>query len=78
MSANFSPNIDETGKVRAGGMTLFALDPDSGAVVFGDRYLARCRQRGTPDVRVFVLDLLEAMVNYYVSLLDPLDTEGKL
>ena len=59
----FRPVIREDGTAQAGGMSLFRVD-DEGRVVFADRYRARCRARGTDDVPVDVLELLDALTEH--------------
>ena len=59
----FEPTIREDGLVLAGGMALFSVD-GAGRLVFDDRYGARCRARGTDDVSVDAVELLEAILDY--------------
>lgn len=58
----FEPVIREDGMVLAGGMALFSVD--GGRLVFEDRYRVRCRARGTDDVPVDAVELLEAILDY--------------
>ena len=59
----FKPTIIER-QILAGGMRIAEVD-DDGRVIFEDRYRRRCLARGTDDVPVYLLDLLEALLYYY-------------
>ena len=59
----FKPVILE-GQILAGGMRIAEVD-DEGRVIFEDRYRRRCLARGTDDVPVDVLELLEALLAHY-------------
>ena len=59
----FRPVIRE-GHILAGGMRLCEVD-DEGRVIFEDRFRRRCLARGTDDVPVYLLDLLEALLDHY-------------
>ena len=59
----FKPVIQE-GLILAGGMRIAEVD-DEGRVIFEDRYRRRCLARGTDDVPVDVLELLEALLAHY-------------
>jgi len=59
----FKPTIIER-QILAGGMRIAEVD-DEGRVIFEDRYLRRRLARGTDDVPVDVLDLLEALLAHY-------------
>ena len=59
----FKPTIIER-QILAGGMRIAEVD-DDGRVIFEDRYRRRCLARGTDDVPVDLLDLLEAILGYY-------------
>lgn len=59
----FEPTIREDGLVLAGGMALFTVD-EGGRLVFEDRYRVRCRARGTDDVPVDVVELVEVLLDY--------------
>ena len=59
----FPPTIQEN-RVLAGGVTLFQVD-DEGRVIFEDRYRRRCIARGSDDVPVDLLELLEVLSTYY-------------
>ena len=61
----FKPVIQEN-RILAGGMTIAQVD-DEGRVIFEDRYRRRCLARGTDDVPVDVLELLEALLAHYRS-----------
>lgn len=60
----FRPTIQEDGTVRAGGMALGQVDPHTGQLIRYDRYRRRCYERGTPDVRVDLVELMEAIVRF--------------
>jgi hypothetical protein len=63
-SATFQPVIREDGRVEAGGMTLFDLDLEGGPrMVFDDRCRTRAMARGTPDVPVDILALMEKILD---------------
>ncbi len=62
MNKTFKPTIKEN-QVLAGGMRLFDVD-DEGQIIFPDRYRARCEQRGTPDVRVDLGELLDELLRF--------------
>jgi hypothetical protein len=59
----FKPTIIER-QILAGGMRIAEVD-DEGRVIFEDRYRRRCLARGTDDVPVDVLELLEALLVHY-------------
>ena len=59
----FKPTIIER-QILAGGMRIAEVD-DEGRVIFADRFRRRCVARGTDDVPVDLLDLLEALLYYY-------------
>ena len=59
----FPPTLRED-HILAGGMTLFQVD-DEGRLVFEDRYRRRCIARGTDDVPVHVLDLMELLLERF-------------
>ncbi len=59
----FKPTIIER-QILAGGMRIAEVD-DEGRVIFEDRYRRRCLARGTDDVPIDVLELLEALLYYY-------------
>ena len=59
----FPPTLQEN-RILAGGVTLFQVD-DEGRVIFEDRYRRRCVARGSEDVPVYLVDLLEVVLNYY-------------
>ena len=59
----FPPTMQEN-RVLAGGVTLFQVD-DEGRVIFEDRYRRRCIARGSDDVPVDLLELLEVLSTYY-------------
>lgn len=61
--------IREDGAVQAGGLTPFHIAPDL-TLRIPDRYQARCRARGTPDVRVPLLQFLQELLDY----LDEIDS----
>jgi len=58
----FRPVIREN-RILAGGMTI--AEVRDGQLVFEDRYLRRCAARGSPDVPVDVMELLEALLEHY-------------
>lgn len=60
----FEARITEDGKAQAGGLTLFRVDSQTGALVFEDRYRRRQLARGTDDVLVDACDLLDALLAY--------------
>ena len=60
----FRPTIQDDGAVRAGGLELFRVDPLTGQLVRRDRYLRRCHERGTEDVRVELLELVQEIVRF--------------
>jgi hypothetical protein len=60
---SFKPTIIER-QILAGGMRIAEVD-DEGRVIFEDRYRRRCLARGTDDVPVDVLELLEALLVHY-------------
>jgi hypothetical protein len=66
----FQPRIREDGAVQAGGLTLFTVAPGSLELRFPDRYRARCQARGTDDVQVSLLELIEEILLYYESRVD--------
>jgi len=59
----FKPTIIEQ-RILAGGMTIAEVD-DEGRVIFQDRYRRRCLARGTNDVPVDLVELLEALLYHY-------------
>jgi len=59
----FQPTLREN-RVLAGGLTLFELD-DQGRLIFEDRYRNRCAGRGTPDVPVSLMALLDLILAHY-------------
>jgi hypothetical protein len=59
----FKPTIRER-QILAGGMRIAEVD-DEGRVIFADRFRRRCLARGTDDVPVDLLDLLEAILHHY-------------
>ena len=59
----FPPTLQEN-RVLAGGVTLFQVD-DEGRVIFEDRYRRRCVARGSDNVPVDLLELLEVLSAYY-------------
>jgi hypothetical protein len=62
-SRTFKPTIIER-QILAGGMRIAEVD-DEGRVIFEDRYRRRCLARGTDDVPVYLLDLLEELLRHY-------------
>ena len=62
----FPPQIDEQGRVRAGGVTLFELRQE-GQLVIEDRWQRRCQERGTSDVPVDLVELMREILRYYQS-----------
>lgn len=59
----FQPTLREN-RIMAGGLTLFELD-DQGRLIFEDRYRNRCAARGTPDVPVSLMALLDVILAHY-------------
>ena len=59
----FPPTLQEN-RVLAGGVTLFQVD-DEGRVIFEDRYRRRCVARGSDNVPVDLVELLELVLDYY-------------
>ena len=59
----FRPVIQEN-RILAGGMTLFGVS-DDGRLIFDDRFKRRCIARGTDDVPVHVLDLMELLLERF-------------
>ena len=59
----FKPTIIER-QILAGGMRICEVD-DSGRVIFDDRFRRRCVARGTDDVPVYVIDLMELLLEHY-------------
>ena len=59
----FPPTLHEN-RVLAGGVTLFQVD-DEGRVIFEDRYRRRCVARGSDNVPVDLVELLELVLAYY-------------
>lgn len=60
----FKTAVSDDGTVQAGGMRLFQVDPYTGRFVFDDRWERRCQARGTKDVPVEAIDLLEEVLAY--------------
>ena len=60
----FRPVVRDDGTVQAGGLCLGRVDSQAGHLVRHDRYLRRCYERGTPDVRVDLVELVEAITDY--------------
>ena len=59
----FKPTLRER-QILAGGMRICEVD-DSGRVIFDDRFRRRCVARGTDDVPVYVVDLMELLLEHY-------------
>ena len=59
----FKPTIIER-QILAGGMRIAEVD-DEGRVIFDDRFRRRCVARGTDDVPVDVLDLMNLLLDFY-------------
>ena len=59
----FPPKLQDN-RVLAGGVTLFQVD-DEGRVIFEDRYRRRCVARGSDNVPVDLVELLELVLDYY-------------
>ena len=59
----FKPTIIER-QILAGGMRIAEVD-DDGRVIFDDRFRRRCVARGTDDVPVDVLDLMNLLLDFY-------------
>ena len=59
----FKPTIIER-QILAGGMRICEVD-DEGRVIFDDRFRRRCVARGTDDVPVDVLDLMNLLLDFY-------------
>ena len=59
----FKPTIRE-GQILAGGMRIAEVGSE-GQLVFEDRYRRRCVARGTDDVQVDLMELLEALLHHY-------------
>ena len=59
----FRPTIREN-QILAGGMRIAEVD-DEGRVIFEDRYRRRCLARGSDDVPVDLVELLELLLQHY-------------
>ena len=63
MTNTFKPIIQEN-EILAGGITIAQVD-DEGRVIFKDRYRRRCIARGSDDVPVDLIELMEVVLAHY-------------
>jgi len=64
MTETFPPQIDDRGRVKVGDVTLFELR-EEGQLIVQDRFRQRCRERGTDNVSVDLVELLDALLQFY-------------